>query len=52
MRRIGILLALVCCALGCVTQAQLPITEKVEWTWTDRPETPVAALPNVLLVGD
>ena len=35
-----------------VAQARLPITEKIEWTWTDRPETPVADLPNVLLVGD
>jgi hypothetical protein len=33
-------------------QARLPITEKIEWTWTDRPEAPVAGLPNVLLVGD
>ena len=33
-------------------QAALPVTEKIEWTWTDRPETPVAGLPNVLLVGD
>lgn len=28
------------------------VTEKIEWTYTDRPETPNAALPNVLLVGD
>jgi lysophospholipase L1-like esterase len=27
-------------------------TEKIEWTYTDRPETPAAGLPNVLLVGD
>jgi len=27
-------------------------TEKVEWTWSDRPETPDAHLPNVLLLGD
>jgi len=33
-------------------QTLLPITEKIEWTWTDRPESPVARLPNVLLVGD
>lgn len=33
-------------------QARLPITEKIEWTWTDRPEAPVAGLPNVLLEGD
>jgi len=46
-------------AAGAVTtpvQAQLApqksITEKIEWTWTDRPETPAPALPNVLLEGD
>jgi lysophospholipase L1-like esterase len=33
-------------------QSQLPITEKIEWTWTDRPEAPASGLPNVLLVGD
>jgi len=33
--------------------AQTPsITEKVEWTWADRPEHPDPALPNVLLIGD
>jgi GDSL-like Lipase/Acylhydrolase family len=52
MRRIGILVALAVCALGAVAQARLPITEKIEWTWTDRPETPAAGLPNVLLEGD
>ena len=33
-------------------QARLPITEKIEWTWSDRPETPTPGLPNVLLEGD
>jgi hypothetical protein len=33
-------------------EAQLPLTEKIEWTWTDRAEKPVPDLPNVLLVGD
>jgi lysophospholipase L1-like esterase len=28
------------------------VTEKIEWTYTDRPEAPDTALPNVLLVGD
>lgn len=28
------------------------ITEKVEWTWADRPEHTDPALPNVLLIGD
>ncbi|MEZ2347266.1 SGNH/GDSL hydrolase family protein [Terriglobus sp. RCC_193] len=27
-------------------------TEKIEWTWADRPESPNPALPNVLLLGD
>ena len=27
-------------------------TEKIEWTWADRPEAPNPALPNVLLLGD
>lgn len=45
-------IALAFCALGAAAQARLPITEKIEWTWTDRPVTPVSGLPNVLLVGD
>ena len=28
------------------------ITEKVEWTWADRPEHPNPALPDILLIGD
>lgn len=39
-------------ALGAASQARLPITEKIEWTWSDRPAAPVAGLPNVLLEGD
>lgn len=39
-------------AVAITAQTRLPITEKIEWTWSDRPETPVAGLPNVLLVGD
>jgi len=27
-------------------------TEKIEWTWADRPESPNPTLPNVLLLGD
>jgi lysophospholipase L1-like esterase len=33
-------------------QQRRMVTEKIEWTYTDRPETPDARLPNVLLVGD
>jgi GDSL-like Lipase/Acylhydrolase family len=40
------------CALGAVAQARLPITEKIEWTWSDRPVKPAAGLPNVLVEGD
>ena len=52
MKRIPLYLALFFCALGAVAQAQLPITEKIEWTWSDRPAKTVAGLPNVLLEGD
>ena len=57
MRRIQLLAAIFLCTLSAAAQAQhhvtqKPITEKIEWTWTDRPETTVPALPNVLLVGD
>jgi lysophospholipase L1-like esterase len=52
MRRI-LLLVLVCFfAPGAFAQRRVPVTEKIEWTWTDRPEAAVAGLPNVLLVGD
>ena len=52
MRRV-LLGVLVCVCAGTVlAQGQAPVTEKIEWTWTDRPEAPVAGLPNVLLVGD
>jgi len=52
MRRTLLLLAICALPLAAVAQARLPITEKIEWTWSDRPEKPVAGLPNVLLVGD
>ena len=38
--------------MSAAAQVLLPITEKIEWTWSDRPEAAVAGLPNVLLVGD
>ncbi|HEU4636682.1 MAG TPA: SGNH/GDSL hydrolase family protein [Edaphobacter sp.] len=28
------------------------ITEKIEWTWADRPDHPDPKLPNILLIGD
>lgn len=52
MRRLLLLVAIFCCAFIATAQSQLPITEKIEWTWTDRPATPQPNLPNVLLVGD
>jgi len=52
MRRFLVLLAICAIALAAATQKRVPITEKIEWTWTDRPENEVAGLPNVLLVGD
>jgi len=52
MKRIASLIAALAIALAAGAQAHFPIAEKIEWTWTDRPEAPVAGLPNVLLVGD
>jgi lysophospholipase L1-like esterase len=52
MRRLPFLAVLFFCAFSAFAQTRLPITEKIEWTWTDRPETPQPSLPNVLLVGD
>jgi hypothetical protein len=46
------LAAILLFAFAAVAQSHLPITEKIEWTWTDRPETASPALPNILLVGD
>jgi hypothetical protein len=34
------------------TEKRRSVTEKIEWTYTDRPEAPDPSLPNVLLVGD
>jgi hypothetical protein len=52
MRRPCFFAALFLCAFSAVAQTHLPITEKIEWTWTDRPEAAQPDLPNVLLVGD
>ena len=35
-----------------LAQQRHMVTEKIEWTYSDRPEKPEAALQNVLLVGD
>jgi hypothetical protein len=52
MRRIYLLAAVLLCAFNAIAQTPRSITEKIEWTWTDRPETPQPNLPDVLLVGD
>jgi|ERR1700733_5655619 lysophospholipase L1-like esterase len=52
MRCFRLLSTILVCALSASAQAHQPITEKIEWTWTDRPDTASPALPNVLLVGD
>ena len=39
-------------ALLSVAQDRRMVTEKIEWTYSDRPSTPDPALPNVLLIGD
>ena len=52
MRRVALMVTMFVLGAVAWAQATLPITEKIEWTWTDRPDSPAAALPNVLLVGD
>jgi len=52
MRRLYFFAAILLCTLPAFAQTHLPITEKIEWTWTDRPVAPQPNLPNVLLVGD
>lgn len=52
MRRLYFFATLFFCAWSAAAQSHLPITEKIEWTWTDRPDAAVAGLPNVLLEGD
>jgi hypothetical protein len=52
MRRIACAAAILLFAFAATAQTTLPITEKIEWTWTDRPEKASPTLPNVLLVGD
>jgi hypothetical protein len=47
-----VIVLIICKAAALIPQTRSPITEKIEWTWSDKPETPDAALPNVLLEGD
>jgi len=56
LSRAGVL-CLIFCALPALAQAadlsQRPLQhEKIEWTWSDRPDQPDPRLPNVLLEGD
>ena len=39
-------------ALLCFGADRRMVTEKIEWTYSDRPATANQALPNVLLIGD
>jgi hypothetical protein len=54
-----------CTAVLCIILGMFPVvahgsdiperilqTERIEWTWSDRPDTPDPNLPNVLLEGD
>jgi lysophospholipase L1-like esterase len=50
----GFLVCVIAASSGMLSQTKTPsiVTEKIEWTWADRPEHPNEALPNVLLLGD
>jgi hypothetical protein len=39
-------------AILALAQERRMVTEKIEWTYTDRPADPDPTLPNVLLIGD
>ena len=53
LRKILLLTWVVLAGVSCSpAQQRRMVTEKIEWTYTDRPETPDAKLANVLLVGD
>jgi hypothetical protein len=53
LKKIVLVVGMMVAALGMgVAQQRRMVTEKIEWTYTDRPEIPDAKLPNVLLVGD
>jgi hypothetical protein len=50
----GLLVCVIAASSGMMSQTKRPsiVTEKIEWTWADRPEHPSENLPNVLLLGD
>lgn len=50
----GLLVCVIAASSGMMSQTKRPsiVTEKIEWTWADRPEHPNRSLPNVLLLGD
>ena len=53
MKKIVLVAWMLVAAVGVsFAQQRRMVTEKIEWTYTDRPEMPDAKLPNVLLVGD
>jgi hypothetical protein len=39
-------------SLPCVAGDRRMVTEKIEWTYSDKPGKPDPALPNLLLIGD
>ena len=52
--KLPMLLLTLCLLTPAATPGQQPDlrTEKIEWTWADRPDVPDPKLPNVLLLGD
>jgi hypothetical protein len=51
-RRLAICLILMTAATFGSAQQRRSVTEKIEWTYSDKAEKPDPALPNVLLIGD
>ena len=51
-RRLVICLMLMASALVGAAQQRRSVSEKIEWTYSDKTEKPDPALPNVLLIGD
>jgi hypothetical protein len=53
LKKVLLLTAVVLAAIPAIAaEPRHSVSEKIEWTYTDRPETPNSTLPNVLLIGD
>lgn len=52
MKCLLLLAALALLTAGAQAKHARPRLERIEWTWTDEPETPNPALANVLILGD